>query len=435
MRKSRSVFCLLIAITLFLFLFCLFACNEQDFYELYGEPQQIASTSDDVTTDGDGQNAADSIGEIDQTADDDGGTQSSSDGGAVIGGDTATDGANNGGEEGANDAHSGEDGTTATNQDGEEDEMSAYLAEIFDLSEEKEGLYRYVLFESAEDLPVFVGMNQVGTATLTAGGAVVFKCDFKIAERELWGAWDEEYRLSLFVRFDELSDTFRQMVYRPAIALALQLDLSEAELASLKAVPVDPSDDEGKNEDDEKDPLDPDASDSTEKSDDTGSPAPIVDPQVLGDTQPSDGKQETDDQKDTGSDEVSSGEEGDTKGSQTLESPQTSDDSAPEASEQLPQGSGIRSFWEGLGTVSDLQVLVVTAEEEEYSFLLKGSSEECAALTESLTPYLTYSNKTTAPEQYQATVLLDQKVFNLFVQITKESSAFSASVKVLGEAL
>ena len=433
MNKRKSLFNLLITITLFLFVFCLVGCNETDFYEQYGEPQRITpATEDDAALRGDGIGATDDpIGEIDSPPNDgemtpnDGDSipstddeQPPSDGSGLNGGEGITDEETDGKGDGLEVGPQGEeptdgDGTTVTEPEGEGSDPSDLLPEVFDLSVEKSGLFRYISFAPAEDLPVYVGMRQVGTASLTATGTIVFSCDFEIAERELWGTWDEAYRLSVFVRFDELPDPFRQMEYRPSVAMSLQLDLSEAELSSLEVAPIGSSEGDGSVDEEEKaqDPVlppeDPQTGDEQETPED---------PQVDDEQQDPQDPQVDDEQQDP-------------------QDPQVGEDPQGEESACLPQESGARHLFDGIGTVREVEVITMSAEEEEYSFLLVGAGEELDALMDVFAEYITYSDKSDASEQYQATAVLGQKVFNLFIQITRNDPAFTAAVKVLGAAL
>ena len=445
MNKRKSLFYLLITITLFLFVFCLVGCNETDFYEQYGEPQRITpATEDDAALRGDGIGATDDpIGEIDSTPNDgemtpnDGDSipitddeQPPSDGSGLNGGEGITDEETDGKGDGLEVGPQGEeptdgDGTTVTEPEGEGSDPSDLLPEVFDLSVEKSGLFRYISFAPAEDLPVYVGMRQVGTASLTATGTIVFSCDFEIAERELWGTWDEAYRLSVFVRFDELPDPFRQMKYRPSVAMSLQLDLSEAELSLLEVAPIGSSEGDGSVDEEEKaqDPVlppeDPQTGDEQETPEN---------PQVDDEQQYPEDPQVDDEQQDPQDPQV--GDE-----QQDPEDPQVGEDPQGEESACLPQESGARHLFDGIGTVREVEVITMSAEEEEYAFLLVGAGEELDELMDVFAEYIIYSDKSDASEQYQATAVLGQKVFNLFIQITRNDPAFTAAVKVLGAAL
>ena len=466
-RRKRYVFYLLIAVLLLFFAVFLFACNESDFYEQFGEPQQITKTVDggaasdgaetsitqdqqgalEPSSDGDGQSdvRTNDMPSGDETTDDavtpppEGEDESlqdpsvdqpaTNDNGSGTTDDVLSDGQSPEGQTDVDDEDA--DQEKETDGDGADDadeEMSALLAEIFDLTVERNGLYRYILFESAQDLPVWVQRTQIGTANLVANGMIVFVCDFETAERELWGKWDEAYNLSAYVLFEDLTEPFRKIEYRPSISMAIQIDLNEEDLAILKRTPAqdgeettsDPAKDET-NADDPNVTSDPD--NPTEQPDGEAQDSNAKDEQKQGEEpEETDG---VDDPPEVPTDDKAVGD-----GNGDPQKPDSSEDSG----EDLPN-SAILSFWEGIGTVRDVEVVVMTAEEEEYSFRIDGTAEDYTALIDVLTPYLTYRNKTVAPEQYQATAVLDQTVFNIFVQITKSESAFSADVKVLGEAL
>ncbi|MBQ7713034.1 MAG: hypothetical protein IJT69_04380 [Clostridia bacterium] len=475
----RSVFCTLIAIALLFLFVCACACNEADFYEQYGElivgelseadpPSGSVATDQGSVDTPSGNGGAVTSDETDtssdESVDDEGGAseeskteespasetptvegaeQPTSDEeppaetettpttgeepttpveGTTTVEDQAPDGQSTVIEEQTNGAgtpstkeESEQSGETGADGDSTEEQGIDY-GTIFDLTVENGGLYRYVFGEGSKNYPVYVGTREIGKAAFVAGGTIRFDCDFEQEEREVWGTWDENDNLILYVRFEELSDPFHKIVLRTSLAEAIQLDLTERDLTVLKKHKAQ-SADQGAD-------LDQEAEDAPKGE--------TVDPAVPQNEQTTEGKGSPDDGE-TSSD---SGEEGgssapDVQGA-PVEQGSLDENTDEEVGETLPAESRVAFLWEGVGTAKEVEIIVLSDEEEEYSFRLSGSGEQRALLLERLRPYIIYSDESASLKQYQAEIPLDPIKFNVFVQLIGDGDLFAAQVKVVG---
>ena len=280
-------------------------------------------------------------------------------------------------------------------------------------------------------------MREIGKAAFVAGGTIRFDCDFEREEREVWGTWDENDNLILYVRFEELSDPFRKIVLRTSLAEAIQLDLTEQDLTVLKKHEAQSADQDAD--------LDQEAEDAPKGE--------AVDPAVPQNEQTTEENGAPDEGGETSS---NSGEEGAPTASTPTDAPTdtpSGSDPAPspapdvqgdpveqgsldetdeEVGETLPAESAVAFLWEGVGTAKEMEIIVLSDEEEEYSFRLSGSGEQRALLLERLRPYILYSDESASLKQYQAEIPLDPIKFNVFVQLIGDGDLFAAHVKVVG---
>ena len=437
-HKKRSVFYLPIAALLLFFVVLFVACNDGDFYDQYGTPQTSVSVSDasstdaatdavDASTNDDETDTSNQSGEIadDQTGSDDGAI----DNGEGVG---SSDDQTSDNDQTSDDTIADGDGADEQEEDSSDEEGPVILppsgdttddledfgaespdySEIFDLKNPRHGLYRYIFFEDFEsDLTVYVGTERIGTASITASGKVRFDCGFVVAERELWGAWDEADNVYSYVLLEEFSEEFRQINLRFSV---LQIDMTLAEAESLRPEQPETTEDGDLSEEEQGEPT---------SSDD----APTADPDPASQGDPEETEQEE-----------QGGENPQAPTSDPQDEPQepTADEDTPTETDADPLAESDVSFlWEGIGTACDVQIVLLTDEEEEYRMTLVGTAAEYTAFKENLHPYVTSSGDGVATEVYEAQVVLDDMIFNLFVQIARNGDSFVADIKVLGEAL
>ena len=500
----RSVCCTLIAIALLFLFVCACACNEADFYEQYGEPivgelleaDPASGAVDTPSENGGSVTSDDADTPSDESVDDEGGAseetktegsplpetptvegaeQPTSDEeppaetettptngeepttpveGTTTVEDQAPDGQTTVIEEPTNGTPSTEEENTQNSETNPDEtsteEQGIDYGTIFDLTVESDGLYRYIFGEGSKAYPVYVGTREIGKAAFVAGGTIRFDCDFEQEEREVWGTWDEEDRLSLFVRFEELSDPFREIVLRTSLAEAIQLDLTEQDLTVLKKHEAQPTD-QGTDldpvaEDAPKgETVDPAVPQNEQTTEENGAP------DAGGETSSNSGEEgaptastPTDAPTDTPTDTPSGSDPAPTSDPTPDPSPAPDVQGDPaeqggpdektdeEVGETLPAESRVAFLWEGVGTAKEVEIIVLSDEEEEYSFRLSGSGEQRALLLERLRPYILYSDESASLKQYQAEIPLDPIKFNVFVQLIGDGDLFAAQVKVVG---
>ena len=347
--------------------FLLFACNNDDFYHLYGEPQTLsegekAGETQAPITENDTQDPSDLTEQEEQTdkgsQDTDSGTEQPTDG---------TDNDNKTTD--LSDEKEKDKDTENADQTGEDDrnddllkEDEIVLSEHFDLSETKEGLYPYIAFRPSETaLTVFVGMRSVGTAEVGSDGGISFDCGFAEQEYRLWGNLDQRGHLTTYVWFEALN-AFKQVAF---VSSAMQIDLTEQELTVLQ---------------------NPSPSSDLQESDEEG---------VIEETQKT----------------------GVTNGTSLADlSPLTQ--------------SALYPLWEGIhGVAENLTVDMLGEMGEEYRFSVVGmTAEESAALVARFESYITYRAEIASGTEYEAAGLYEGSVFNLAVRISKENAVYSADI-------